>query len=135
MSKVQEIFRDKTSITKHVQIKYLFFLFLFGDFNISNIFYKIQRFNKWQLVSVITHWTYSCLNLQALQNINILINLNGFLQQQVNLNKGNGFFYLEEQEEFSGFQIFVLQRGRGFWDPLFLVDIICDQPLKPFSVL
>ena len=63
MSKVYKIFRDKTTITKHMQIKHLvFFGFLFGDCNISNIFDKIQNLNKWQLVSVITHWTYNCLN-------------------------------------------------------------------------
>ena len=54
-----------------MQIKYLFFLFLFGDFNISNIFYKIQNLNKWQLASVITHWTYTCLNPGALTEISL----------------------------------------------------------------
>ena len=44
-----------------------FFWFLLGDFNISNIFYKIQNLNKQQLVSVITHWTYTCLNPWALR--------------------------------------------------------------------
>ena len=38
------------------------FWFLFGDFNISNIFYKIQNLNEWQLVSVIIHWPYTFLN-------------------------------------------------------------------------
>ena len=39
-----------------------FFLF---DLDISKFqifFYKIQNLNKWQLVSVITHWTYTCPN-------------------------------------------------------------------------
>ena len=47
-----------------------FFWFLFKDFNISNIFYKIQNLKKWQLVSVITHWTYTCLNPWALRKKN-----------------------------------------------------------------
>ena len=65
MSKVQKISRDETTIIKHVQIKHLVFWFLFGDFYILNIFYKIQNLNKWQLVSVIT---YTCLNPWALSN-------------------------------------------------------------------
>ena len=40
----------------------IFFWFLFGDFNISNTFYKILNLNEWQFVSVITHWTYTFLN-------------------------------------------------------------------------
>ena len=43
-----------------------FFWFLFGDFIISNIFYKILNLNKCQLVSVITHWTYTFLHPWAL---------------------------------------------------------------------
>ena len=43
------------------------FWFLFGDFNILNIFYKIQNLNEWQLVSVITYWTYTFLNPWALE--------------------------------------------------------------------
>ena len=39
-----------------------FFWFLFRDFNISNIFYKIQNVNEWPLVLIITHWTYTFLN-------------------------------------------------------------------------
>ena len=45
-----------------------FFGFVFGDFNISNIFYKIQNLNEWQLVSLITHWTYTFLNPWALDS-------------------------------------------------------------------
>ena len=45
-----------------------FFWFLIGDFNIPSIFYKIQNWNEWQLVSVITHWTYSFLNPWALSH-------------------------------------------------------------------
>ena len=48
-----------------------FFWFLFWDFNISNIFYKMQNLNEWQLVSVITHWTYTFLNPWALAQFNL----------------------------------------------------------------
>ena len=54
-----------------MQIEHLFLRFLFTDFNISNIFYKIQKLNKWQLVSVITHWTYTCLNPWALWKLSL----------------------------------------------------------------
>ena len=81
-----KIFQEETRITKHVQKmhsnvkkcrKYFkkkqesqknckkntyIFWFLFGDFNISNVFYKIQKLNQWQIVSVITHWTHTFLN-------------------------------------------------------------------------
>ena len=43
-----------------------FFWILFQDLKISNLFYKIQNLNKWQLVSLITHWTYDFLNPWAL---------------------------------------------------------------------
>ena len=43
------------------------FWFLFGDFNISDIFYKMQNLNEWQIVSVITHWTNTLLNPWALR--------------------------------------------------------------------
>ena len=43
-----------------------FFWFLFRDFTISHIFYKIQNINKFQLVSIITQWTYTCQNPWAL---------------------------------------------------------------------
>ena len=39
-----------------------FLWFLFGDFNIADIFFKIQKFKKLQFAPVITHWTYTCLN-------------------------------------------------------------------------
>ena len=43
-----------------------FFLLLFRDFNILDIFYKIQNLNEWKIFSVITHWTYTFLNPWAL---------------------------------------------------------------------
>ena len=69
MSKVYKIFQEETRITKH-----LLFWFLLGDFNISNIFYKIQNLNEWQLVSVITHMTYTFLNPWTLNKTWCLFN-------------------------------------------------------------
>ena len=46
MCKVQNIFQEEMITTKHLHKKHqIFFLFLFGDFNISDIFYKIQILN------------------------------------------------------------------------------------------
>ena len=48
-----------------------FFLQMFSDvtFHPKNIFYKIQNFSEWQLISIITHWTYTFLNPWALENV------------------------------------------------------------------
>ena len=59
---VENIYRHNNNHKTCVNKALSFFWFLFGDFNISNIFYKIQNINKWQLASVITNWTYTCLN-------------------------------------------------------------------------
>ena len=46
--------------------KSTYFWFLFRDFIISDIFYKIQNLNWWPVFLVITHWTYTCLSPWAL---------------------------------------------------------------------
>ena len=67
MSKVQKICQEKNKNHKtSAKTAFICFLFLFGDFNISNIFFKILNLHEWQYVSVITHWTYTFLNPWAL---------------------------------------------------------------------
>ena len=64
--KCRKYFKKKPQSQNMCKTSTLFFRFLFGDFNISDIFYKILNLNKWPLVSVITHRTYTCLNPWAL---------------------------------------------------------------------
>ena len=67
--KRSKYFKEKKETQNTCKKNTLFFWFLLiGDFNISDIFYKVQNFNEWQLVPVITHWTYTCLNPWALIN-------------------------------------------------------------------
>ena len=55
MSKVYKIFQQEMRITEHLQKKHLvIFWFLVGDFNISDIFHKIQISNKWPVFPIIT---------------------------------------------------------------------------------
>ena len=42
------------------------FGFQVWDLNISDIFYKSQKFNWWPVCPVITHWTYTCLSPWAM---------------------------------------------------------------------
>ena len=44
-----------------------FFWLQVGDLDISIIFYKIQNFYRWPVLSVITHWTYTFLSPWALR--------------------------------------------------------------------
>ena len=59
---MDEILHQKT-LTKKAH----FVWFQVGDFNISDIFYKIQNFNKWPVLLVITNWTYTFLSPWALK--------------------------------------------------------------------
>ena len=62
VNSVENISRGNNNRKTRAKRSTYFFWFLFGDFNISNIFYKILNLNKCQLVLIITHWTYTCLN-------------------------------------------------------------------------
>ena len=49
------------------------FWFKVGDINISDIFYKIQNFNRLPVFPVITHWTYTRLSPWALYTFALVI--------------------------------------------------------------
>ena len=84
--KCRKYFKMKQQTENMCKKSTLFFWFLFEAFNILDIFYKIQNLSKWQLVSVITHWTYTYLNPWALREY-LLIFLKGQEVSQDSINK------------------------------------------------